>query len=413
MIRAFLLVFLALQGFGIPEAGAFDIVPEYQGLSENDLLRFETPVDLDSEYQTVFNGYAPDLQAERRWLLGGSQFDGALGSLGNKDFLHHSRARLERELWPGLTFKFVYFVQRDREVDQVRHVLELSQRIFAGGRIAVYGDPSAYKRETDVGVAMEWKPVETWQNRFYYTLHDVVRNDHNDQQDRFEARKKPTSLGWLGVYDQDQTFGRAGFRIDTQAVWVRPQESRVFHQKGTVAFLDASTPVGERLTLETRSQWDNRTETQDPLNEDLASREGWRRERLKTRLTVLSGHLQDPRRFEYAFTHSQRRWEHRSGLRQTHYNELPSLAVNWRGTRRRESFDRVRLEYEMNFFKRSGDLQLSPTQKARPLEQRLQLEYRLSFAPNAHFALALNLDMDEWSPVPTFEGGNGRLHIEL
>ena len=400
--------------FAGPFVHAFDILPEYQGITEGDLTRFDKPTEIDSEYQIIRNGFDLPLGWERRWQLAPRAFDMALGSLSNKYFLSYSRLKLEAKLLESLTFHFTYFAQRDFEVDQTRHILELSQRVTDYLRINLYGDPSHYKRENDMGLALLIQPSERWHHRIYYTMHDIGRAEHNDLPDHFDKGASPNSMGWTGMFNGEILWLRAGLRYDQPAAWIRPQEQRIFSYNKKLAFVDGIYHLDERHRAGVRMQWDSIFKGQEP---DAAASpvpvESWRYERLQSRVQYEIGHPDDLLNYETAFTHVHRRWTNHSGQRMEHYNELPSVAVSIRGTLRADGWDRLRFEYEHGWYSRFGDLSLAPNQKAAPTEARLQAAYEWALIKKGKLQLALNFDMDQWTPVPTFEGGNGKFQIEF
>lgn len=392
---------------------AFDILPEYQGLSEADLLKFETPLEVDSEYQTILNAYTYSADWEKEWSQSRRALDLSIGSLSNSRFYQYNRLKLEVPLSESLNFHFNAFQQRDREIDQTRHILELSQRVSPQFRINAYGEPSTFKRENDLGFALLWLPSESWQHRFYYTFHDLTREDHNDKPDKFVAGKSPNSMGWHISGDTGRLWMRAGFRYDQPVKWLRPQEGRDFSYGKKLIYADGIISLRDRKRFTSRLQWD---ETYKAQARDTAAStitpERWRLNRFFARFSFVQGEAEDPWGYEASVMHAQRRWNALNG-EMSHFNELASLAFNFRGTRRGENFDRYRVEYEAGFFRRFGDMALAPTQKDSPAEHRLQTAYEFSFQSKAKLRLALNFDADQWTPIPTFEGGQGQFRTEF
>lgn len=394
-------------------SSAFDILPEYQGLSEADLLKFETPLEVDSEYQTIMNAYTYSAEWEREWSESRRALDLSVGSLSNSRFFQYNRLKIEVPLTDGLNFHFHGFQQRDREVDQTRHILELSQKLTSQFRINAYGEPSTFKRENDIGFALLWLPVQNWQNRFYYTFHDLTRADHNDKPDKFVGGQSPNSVGWSLSGLSGPVWLHAGFRYDQPVKWLRPQESRLFRYSKTLIYADGILRLSDRLRLSTRLQFDETLKAQDRDTAASAlTPESWRLSRQFARFSLIEGNPEDPWGLEASLMHAQRRWKALAG-EMSHFNELASAALNIRGTRRGDAFDHYRVEYEVGFFRRFGDMNLAPTQKDSPAEHRLQTAYEFTFNNRARLKLALNFDADQWTPAPTFEGGQGQFRTEF
>lgn len=390
-----------------PWAAAFDVSPEYQGLSESDLKALEGPQGIDSEYQIIANGFFLPLEWERFYQSQRRAADLSIGSLGNKNFLIYSRVKTEADLLETLRFQFNYVAQRDRETDQLRHVLELSQRLTTKLRLNVYGEPSFYKRENDMGVALV-SEGERWSHRLYYTLHDLTRAEHNDLADKFRGGRDPRSLGLASVYSGDEVWARFGVRYDQPVTWDRPQEQRVYSYSKKLIYGDAIWTLNPGSRVGIRLQWDETFEGQEPDSAtSTVVAESWRLQRLQSRLSYFHGAEGDRLGYGAAFSHVHRKWTGVDGRSLQHFNEMPSAELRLRAARREHGFDHVRIEYEFAWYSRFGAKELAPDQKQSPHEQRLQTGYEFNFKGDARLMLAFNFDMDEWTPAPTFEGGQG------
>lgn len=396
----------------VQRAEAFDILPEYQGLSEQELERFEIPSEIDSEYQSAFNAYMPGIDWEQRWHQQNKVLDLTIGSVGNKHFMHNSRLKLEADLLENLRFRFSSFVQRDREIDQSRHMLELIQRISPNFSVSGYGEPSLYKRENDMGFALWWTTDKS-ETRAYYTLHDFTRKDHNDQDDRFRGQE-PHSMGVTTLWQTEKVWLRAGLRYDQPIKWVRPQEDRVFSYSKKLAFSDLVARVNTESHFILRAQWDQTYKGENPdAATSTVTENNWLLERRFLRLGFLRGQANDFLQAELALAHVQRLWTKNANEKMQHFNTLPSITTKLRGLRA-DSADRVIFGYEANVFNMFGDLALtSALQKRNAVEHRLQTAYQWQFRDSASLILALNFDLDDWRTTPTFEGGNGQFRAEF
>jgi hypothetical protein len=406
-------LFLGLQGLLGSQAFAFDILPEYQGINEASLLKFESPVDIDSEYQIITNAYRQPLAWEKFWQEQSRAMDLTFGSLSNKTLYEYSRIKLDAPLLENLQFRFNYFAQRDAEIQQQRQILELVQRLSSSFSVSAYGTPNFYKRDSDMGFAVLVTPSERWEHRLYYTMHDLVRGDHNDQPDRYT--KAPRSVGWTGGFRDGATWARLGVRQDLSTVWQRPQEQRIFQYEKKLAFVDVQHAHDVRNSFGLRLQWDSTAEAQEPdtsANNSVVN-QSWRLQRIQARLEWWRGEQDEPLRYGAALNHVQRQWRDVSGRQLQHFNESIVAMASVRGARRADGFDHLQLEYEYLWFSRFGELSLAPSQKNSPHEQRLKVGYEFNFLRNAKLEFALNFDVDEWRTVPTFEGGQGRFRIQL
>jgi hypothetical protein len=397
------------------DAHAFDLLPEYQGLNEAEMAAFTRPADIDSEYQTVINAYATPLKWEEAWQDRAAAMDLSVGSISNTRFLQYERLKIEVPWLDRLRFRFTFFAQRDREIDQVRHVLEIIQTLTPWLEFSLYGEPSSYKRENDIGAAAILKLAERWEHRIYYTSHDFTRNAHNDQDDYFLHGRNPQSFGWTGTWRGERARGRIGFRYDEPVAWMRPQEQRVFHYAKKLAFLDFDRDLGAGQALTARAQWDDTFKAQDPDSSSSPTpEEAWDERRAFLRLAYASAGDDAAFSLEPALMYAAREWTQSEGRHVQHFNLLPSVIARWRALPREGGFDHLQIAYEVTVFHTYGDLALtSPDQTHDRVEHRLQTAYEFHLRGSARLALALNFDMDEWTPAPTFEGGSAQFRADL
>lgn len=401
------------------EARGFDIYPEYQGINEQELLNLGTPTAIDSEYQTDLNAYWLPFAWELKWYEHTRSFDLTAGSLTNQHFLLYSRAKIQTDLDESLRFHFTYFQQRDREIDQTRHIVELSYEIAPWLRFNAYGEPSLYKRENDFGLALLLSPSERLESRLFVARHDFTRSQHNDLADRYEG-DEPLSMGWTGRWSDETTSIRAGVRYDRPVEWIRPQEGRSFHYDKRLAFADAVWRKSASAFFGLRAQWNATHKSQHPLASSTTPAATWLAERFVARLSYQYGSPGALLGYEGLLTYASRNWRYDADgapFAVAHANYLPGVNVRIRGPRRRgESgqFDHFLVGYEMTVFRSFGDRALlPPDQKHDALEGRMQAAYELGLNGDSRLVVAFNFDMDEWTGVPTFEGGNAQFRADF
>ncbi|MES2965647.1 MAG: hypothetical protein V4760_17325 [Bdellovibrionota bacterium] len=394
-------------------AQAFDISPEFQGLNEAELARMEKPGDIDAEYQTVLNAYLPRFEWERAWWTNGRSFETTVGSITNQHFLIYSRAKLDADLEDDLRFRFTYLEQSDREIDQSRHVLELTKTLKPWLRIGGYGEPSHFKRSNDAGVAVTISPMEGWDNRLYFTQHDFTRSAHNDLADRFLG-EDPISFGWTSTIASATIDSRSGFRYDKPVAWNLPQEGRLFRYEKTLAFGDVEWRYAEARSAGLRVQFDSTFKGQNPVGASTLPIESWKRDRIVARLFHVSGTDDDETTTEVALTSASRGWTNQNAAKVMHESHLPSVTTRLRGARRAKGFDHTQITLEATDFHAYGDFSLVPSNQNRERFQgRAQLAHELSFSNGASLLLAGNFDLDEWVTLPTFEGGNAQFRTDF
>jgi hypothetical protein len=395
-------------------ASGYDILPEYQGFNEAEANRMERPTDLDAEYQTVINSYWPRYAWIRAWPTANRTFETTVGSITNQHFLVYSRAKLEVDLEEKLKFRLAYFEQRDREVDQARHFLELQYEVLPWLAFAAYGEPSHYKRSNDIGTAILVRPNSYWVNRIFYTQHDFTRGAHNDQADVFLG-EDPMSLGLAGTFDDDTTFIRYGGRYDRPVAWSLPQEGRIFRYEKTLLYADWGMNFDTKhKTIGIRAQYDSTFKAQSPVGTSTVVDESWKRNRLFTTVYHRRGTDDEDFNWEYSASRASRSWTNGVGQIVMHQSWMPAITARARTIRRPRNSDHVQVSVEGTDFKTFGDLSLTPpNQDHQTVQGRAQFAYEWSFSNGAQLMLAGNFDLDEWITLPTFEGGNAQFRTEF
>lgn len=202
---AFLFAFvIALWSFN--EAHAFDLFPEFQVLTEDEQSALDDTVAIDSEYQGDVTSYILPLHWESQFFRTQNPYQLAFGSLSNKLFLQHSRLSLQRSLNDSLDFRFTYLLQRDQDIDQSHAYIELIKWLDRRFGVSAYGEPSHFKRENDVGVALLFRPggrglldpIGGHEIRVFHTWVDFTRNKHNNLPDFFREGRDPKVMGLVG-----------------------------------------------------------------------------------------------------------------------------------------------------------------------------------------------------------------------
>lgn len=398
-------------------AAAFDIEPEYQGISEDERDRLESPRDIDGEYQSTINGYTVSTRWNRLWHSSSTPHrptvDSTIGSITNQHFMIQNRALFKTELRDGLLFRLLYFSQQDREINQTRHIFELSQRVLPWLRANIFGEMAHFKRDNDFGFALIVSPMKEWENRLYVTYHDFTRGNHNDQSDRFVG-EDPLTVGTTSQWNDDSFSLRAGFRFDRSISWNVPQSGFLFGYEKRLAFADVDYPVNETETIGVRAQWDSTFKGRSPLPGGSIVNESWLTDRTLLRASYRRGTETEPRSWEMSAMYASRQWISEAGAIVFHQSWIPGLTARLRTVRREGNFDHAQIGIEVTEFRTLGDLNMTPAnQKHESREGRLQTAYEFAFRGDSRLLFAFNFDLDEWTNVPTFEGGNTQFRTDF
>jgi hypothetical protein len=174
-------------------------------------------------------------------------------------------------------------------------------------------------------------------------------------------------------------------------------------------YRDGGDLVGLRL------QWDSTVKGRAPEGaSSTISEESWRQKRAQAKAFWQHRRESDPWSVESFFSLASREWNDVAGRGVSHLNYLPGATLNLRSFDREGGNDLIRLGTEFNYFKTYGDLGLtSSAQDHERLQWRALSAYEFNFRAGGKFSLALNFDLDEWTPVPTFEGGQGMFRVDF
>lgn len=412
-------------------AHAFDIFPEFHALSELEQSGFDNVTRIDSEYQSDVITYLHPLSWDPVFFSRPQAFDFTLGSLSSKLFLQQSRLRVRKRVLPQLDFRFTYFTQRDLDVDQTRAIIELVHELSKRFSISLYGEPSLFKRENDVGIAVLYRPADTHEIRAFHTWVDFTRQEHNDQGDFFTEGKEPTSYGLVGrCFDCLKLFtdnSRENWleyfvRRETPTEWHFPDADEIYEYELWTTGLKARIGANARtkvLAANLRLQFSRKYESKRSISEAA----GFAERTVDRRLIESLGSLEIPigsvfgrmATFEPGIGWFHRFYRERDGMFLEHRNLLPHAWIHVQGMERvRGQFDSLSLGYEVTFFRSEG----VPDPGARELkawaaEHRVNFRYAFALEDDALLTFALTFDPDSAvrGESGLFEGGNGQFRV--
>ncbi len=436
-------LFILLSG---ERSWGFDRFPEFHALQEDEALRFDRSILIDSEYQSDVLTYIAPLAWDADFFAQARAFDLTFGSLSNRHFLEQQRLRIDQPLTDSLSFRFTYFQQRDLEIDQRHAVIELVQQLIPKFAISVYGEPSHYKRENDFGVALLYRPSVDHEIRVFHTWVDFTRGEHNDRPDSFVKGSEPRSFGIVGrCYDclgpgreegsaingepngtkRDRTYVEYFARRETPVLWHFPIEGTEYTYDLWSAGLSARWAPQElaRVFINARLQHSKKFESEAPLS-NASSTQRASLVRDVTEVIVSSEFPSGESRFRLepgvAWVH--RTWRGDQEQLLDHRNLLPFIWLRTEAFQRAGSLrDQVELGYETTFF----SSQNSPGSATSPLplaaiglkpwsvEHRLNCRYIFALGERASLSITATADIDVafGSEGGLFEGGQGQFRL--
>jgi hypothetical protein len=453
-----LLAYTLIFGSAADMAKAFEIFPEFSTLSEQEEVSFTKPVSIDPTYGGLEQSYRKSDEWERLWFGVPVAVDGTVGSIDGKHFLISNRAKFYKALSSHFEFRFTHFEDRDLEVDRVATILEM---IYWSGLgwpvrrvgISVYGEPSFFKRQNDMGVALLLNPSPMSEIRLFNTFVDVVRNDRNDRTDRFEGSKVPYSFGFVGRHwngkakpddgDVHRTLEYVEYavRYETDTHWRFPDARYDYRYWKKFASVSSNISLSPKVALNMRVQFDQKFEAKildgaGPVAARPASLvdEAWTNERL---LTVLRFPLSSLGSWQLTpgLSVNYRRWRASgtglptasatgaAGGSGSGWGQGDVTYLDWipHGILKiplsdADNSDSMTFEYALSLQKQSGESSL----RSRPdnggpwdlVEHRLSVSYDVMFSNTGSLRIIPTFDVGRLLSRP-WGGGNAQFRMEF
>lgn len=218
MLKLFFSLLFSLQAHAI----SFESFPEFITLTEDEQSALDSATAIDTKYSAAAMSYQKPPTWHWQWLKANKFFDLSIGSIDGTRFLIDNRLKLYAFLNDNLEFRFTYFQEQNLETNYLAHNLELIYWMNKNFGISLYGELFFQKRKNDAGVAFFYKPEDTHEIKYFFTLVDFTRNDRNDQTDYFT--QTPYATGLVGrLWNQENPeFFEYAITFETPTNWVFP-----------------------------------------------------------------------------------------------------------------------------------------------------------------------------------------------
>lgn len=230
------------------EAKAFDIFPEFHSLTEIEASGLDNSAIIDSEYQSDAITYMRPSPWDAEFHAAPMAYDLTFGSFNNTHFLHYDRLKLRKSLLDTLEFRFTYFKERDFDTDQTHAILELVKRLTPAFSVSVYRQPSHFKRENDIGIALLVHLSETHEFRFFNTWVDFTRPEHNDRTDTFITGNEPIVIGFTDRWYSPKDAAPGQF-VETYLRYESPVRRDFKYDRYEYKYEKFTVGTGSRLHL--------------------------------------------------------------------------------------------------------------------------------------------------------------------
>ncbi|MFP2924462.1 hypothetical protein ACLESO_04445 [Pyxidicoccus sp. 3LG] len=416
---------------GPAKGRAFEWLPEFQSLSEEEPDAFEGPERLGSEYTSDIHSYGKPLEWEYAWLASDIAFDGVAGSTSATQLLLDARAKAWARLIPGrLEFRFTWFDHSDQERESRHVVLEIVTWLHPRVGLSVYGEPAMHKRQADLGAALLLRPGPRHEVRLFYTLVDLVRGNRSDRPETFAEGGAPRAAGLVGrVFrapdSPSRDFLEYAVRWETRTRWrfFDTQSESGYARRFASLFFQVGTGLGFDVAL--RLQADRKWESRQALEAGAdVVEERWRTDRLLglLRATVPGRGPLEGWEFSPGIHLALRRWNVNGHV--LAYDEvLPHLWMEAPGfSLGADTTLRWLLGYEATYHGESGAFEEALGERYQPsredydgiLHHRLNTGLQLAVGDRAALRLMVTWDLDRSTAGGRlWQGGVGQLRVSF
>lgn len=394
-------VFAALAVvFFVPPANAYLTDSQYHGATEPEHLLLDSYTHWDSEAASDFITYQRPIEWEGMWLRSPRAFDLSIGSISSKQFLNDQRLKLHHMLTERLEVRLHWLETRDFEQDRVALPLELRYRLSERFSVGVFGQPSLYKSEDDVGILAAFRPSAEREIEFAVLWPDFQRNQRNLEDDRWSTAPQ--------AYTLTSTFlpseGKSDFRrfeahyepLSVRSVGDARTQSLSYQMLsfGGLRTFGLGSSIGYRLQMDRAYAEDYSAVLNRVRRRSLNQLEyGW----------YYGPYLLKPGlNFQYRETRVNSDSEITRDIVPTFWFVFPETARSWGN-------QAWFLGYDATVFDRDSSLRSDQ----RAIEHRGNIKSSMRFSKSGELALLFTFDLDRFGSDETWEGGAGQFRFEF
>lgn len=379
-------------------AVAFPTTFHYYSATEPSELATDFNSHWDSESSSDLVTFQRPLEWDGLWHRGTNVFDLSFGSISSKQFLTYQRLKMSQALTKKLEFRFHWIEERDFEQDRAVVPLELKYKFTSSWALSLFGAPSLYKSEDDLGLSIYFTPTAEWEYRTSVMWADYDRNKRNLQTDEWSeaplaatvsARHLPSDSA-NDFFNVELHWEKPTQRIDNLGASVQDLAYEAVSFAG-LKTLQSGSGFGARLLYD-------RAYTSDS-GQVLARKRSLNQ-------------------FEYSFLmgpHVVRPGvnlfyrESREDGDQFIYREiLPTLWFQLPPKPRSWGLRTLSLGYDATVFE-----QQHQNADDRNLEHRLNVKYDMRFSESGQLVLLFTFDLDRFGSGETWEGGAGQFRLDF
>jgi hypothetical protein len=376
---------------------------EYSHWGSGEQAEINSPRLVDGEYQSDRLTYEFLNQWNAFWWKQDQVFQYTAGSLGPTRFLTQGRIRFSENITDRLKFSFFYAEVGDYTQWRQSFVFEFSYKLNSLFEVALYGQPSTFKKDDDIGVALITWLGEHSYVRAFYTWVDFSLNKRNENSDYYQ--KKPGTVGavWRHSPSKDsEEFVEIFVKRDLETIHVFPESSRSYAFLQTQAGVKWIESFGEipqyfQMEINARKSLERDTENSDQgiIQWEAQHYDGLFQIRNPTSRLKLYG-----LRFNYS------QWDSTQG-QVIHRDILPHTWFNIYNNTYGKSVHNIDLGYEFTWHLGEGsDFLRSQLDTDNKVNHRINTRYAFYSDEKTRFHLLLTFDGDKFGTGETWEGGS-------
>lgn len=407
---------------------AFNL-PEFNSLTENEAASFDSPMSLGSEYQSDILHYSTPFQFHYNWLRKTTVFDFSDGSLNKSLLATTHRLKTAGKLLDYLEIRLTHLDYQNFEYQIQQNTIELITWPTSLVGLSIYGMPSYFKRQDDMGGAILIRPTLNHEIRLFFTVVDAPRLKRTDQQNNYVNGDEPYSYGVVGRWWSENLTGRYGNYVEyavqeeSKTTWRFPEIGHDYHYWKKYRSLLFSFAVSDTLHLNTqveninkyeeKTSLETKNEVADLLPAVALGKWLYQKWLIWLQLYWHPNFPLDPF-FSLGLQHARREWKisELTDIKQT--DTLPHISIHLPlGTDRQNELG-LGLEVTNHKLEATGKLDIvedAPIVTKNVQEYRLNLNYTWNYAERAQLALLISFDLDDPDPKNRWEGGAARFQF--
>ncbi len=387
------LLFLALQANALTDS-------QYHVATEPNHLLLDSVDHWDAESASDCVTYQRPLEWEGQWLREKKVFDLSVGSISSKQFLTYQRLKIHHMLTNKLEFRLHWLEERDYEQDRMALPLELRYQFTHHFALAVFGRPSLYKSEDDIGAAVALKPSAEREIQAAVLWGDFQRNQKNLNSDSWS--EPPVAYTLTSTYipaTENKDFRRTEMHYE-------PNSTR------SLAGSPVSTLGYQMISLSGLNSRDNGYIWSYRLLMDKSYHEDHGANLIRIRTRVISqlecAWYHGPYQLKPGLNYSYRQNQKNQGqdiareILPTFWFQFPETPKSW-------GAHTLSIGYDATVFKRDSTLQ--PDQNK--IEHRGNVRSSMKFNRAGELALLLTFDLDRFGSGETWEGGAAQFRLDF